>query len=295
MSTKHEHIDAAASVSGEQAAPIYQAASIPATEVRHIQAKNIDQKFRISVALPYSYPDDPQKHYPVIYLVDPQLYFGMVTEQTRIMARLPRFPETIVVGIGYPLDAPLEEIWKKGSALRARDLTPISDSGAEKRLEEYLKAGPVPTGGAKQFLQFIQDALVPLIESEYRADSTNRVLAGHSYGGLFVLYALFHQPELFSRYVAGSPSLGFGDKVTFRYESEFAKTHKALAAKLYLSVGGLEESAEDSSVSDLLQFAALVESRKYEGFSLSRQIFEDCDHAAATGPAFCSGLMSLFR
>ena len=43
----------------------------------------------------------------------------------------------------------------------------------------------------REFLQFIADELSPYIEKNYRARETGRVLAGHSFGGLFALYALF--------------------------------------------------------------------------------------------------------
>ena len=84
-------------------------ASLPATEVRTITAHNIKQDFRISVALPPSYPSHPEQSYPTIYLLDANWYFGMVTEITRIMYFDGHFPETIVVGIGYPVDEPLEQ------------------------------------------------------------------------------------------------------------------------------------------------------------------------------------------
>jgi len=268
-------------------------ATIPATEVRTIKARNVNQEYRISVALPHSYLSKPRKRYPTIYLIDANLYFGMVTDLTRIMPLCERFPETIVVGIGYPVDEPLDDALKQIGILRSRDLTPVVDKKREEKDAKELKVDRVRTGGAKRFLQFIKTELIPIIEAEFRTSSTDRVLAGHSYGGLFVLYALFHQPKLFKGYVAGSPSLWFGDKVTFKYESQFAKTHKTLPVKLYLGVGKLEESAESQMVSNMIQFAALLESRRYKDFSLIKQIVDNCDHCATTAPTFQAGLQAV--
>ncbi len=268
-------------------------ATIPATEVRTIKSRNVNQEYRISVALPYSYLSKPRKRYPTIYLIDANWYFGMVTELTRIMPICGRFPETIVVGIGYPVGEPLDDAFKQINALRSRDLTPIVDRKEEEKDEKWLKVDRVRTGGAGRFLQFIKTELIPFIEADFRASSTDRILAGHSYGGLFVFYALFHQPKLFKGYVAGSPSLRFGDKVTFKYESQFAKTHKTLTAKLYLGAGELEEGAESHMVSNMIQFAARVESRKYKGLSLIKQIVENCDHCASTAPTFQAGLWTI--
>jgi uncharacterized protein len=261
-------------------------AALPGTEVRTIAAHNIKQEYRISLALPSSYTAHPERSYPTIYLIDANFYFGMVTELTRIMSFGEEFPETIVVGIGYPTSELLAEATKEVICLRARDLTPISDPA---------KAGDHgrPSGGAPAFLTFIQSELIPLIEREYRADSAARVLAGHSYGGLFTLYALFHQPELFAGYVAGSPSLFYGDRVTFAYEAAFAEGRTSLPVRLYLGIGGREERVDDPMVSDFFQFIARLESRRYAGLSLTRHIVENCDHCAFTAPTFQAGLQAV--
>jgi hypothetical protein len=49
----------------------YSKATIIATEIRTIMSKHVDQEYRISVALPYSYHSQPEKTYPTIYIVDP--------------------------------------------------------------------------------------------------------------------------------------------------------------------------------------------------------------------------------
>ena len=259
-------------------------ASLPATEVRTITAHNIEQDFRISVALPPSYPSHPEQSYPTIYLLDANWYFGMVTEITRIMYFDGHFPETIVVGIGYPVDEPLEQAIQQVIDLRARDLSPLRAGSVE---------ADAPPGGAAEFLTFIQAELIPLVEGEYRSNPAARVLAGHSRGALFVLYALFHQRKLFKGYVANSPALRHGGKVTFRYETAFAGRHKSLPVKLYLGVGGREERVDDPMVSDLYEFAAQIESRKYKGLSLTKHVVEYCDHCECTAPTFQAGFQAV--
>lgn len=261
-------------------------ASLPATEVRVVTARTIKQDFRISVALPPSYASHPEQSYPTIYLLDANWYFGMVTELTRVMYFDGHFPETIVVGIGYPVDEPLEQAIQQVVDLRVRDLTPV-------REETFERGGSRQTGGASEFLTFIQTELIPIIEREYRATPAARALAGHSLGGLFVLYALFHQPKLFKGYVAGSPFLGYGNKVIFADEMAFAARHTTLPVNLYLGVGGREELIDDPMVSDLYQFAARLESRKYKGLSLTKHIVANCDHMAFTAPTFQVGLQAV--
>jgi uncharacterized protein len=270
----------------------YSKATILATEVHIIMSKCVDQEYRISVALPYSYLSQPEKTYPTIYLLDANWYFGIVTETTRTMALCESFPETIVVGIGYPVDEPLADAFKQVRFLRARDLTPITDSQIEQQMEAKQER-KVTTGGANAFLRFIETELLPLIESEYRGSSIDRVLTGHSYGGLFTLYTLFHRTELFNGYVAASPSLHYGNGVTFTYEQTFAGQHTALPVKLYLGIGERENDVDLPMVQNLYQLTAYIESRKYEGLALTKHIIANYDHCAAATPAFQAGLQAV--
>jgi predicted alpha/beta superfamily hydrolase len=260
-------------------------ATLLATEVRTLSAKAIPQDFRISVALPRSYAAHPEQYYPTIYLTDATVFFGMVVDITRVMPLCGQFPETIVFGIGYQVDEPLDEALTQWENLRARDLTPVAEISPESSRQ---------TGGAAEFLSFIQTDLIPTIEREYRADPASRVLAGYSFGGLFVLYALFHQPHLFKSYIAGSPSLYYGDRVTFTYEDAYAAAQSDLPVHLYLGIGEEEEQTFDGAmVSNFYQFAARLESRKYEGLVLTRRVVENCVHCASAAPVFQAGIQAV--
>jgi predicted alpha/beta superfamily hydrolase len=262
-------------------------ASIPGTEVHTITAHSNEQEYRISVALPSSYPMHPERFYPTIYLPDAYFYFGMVTELTRVMVLCGEFPETIVVGIGYPMHEPLAEVTKEVRRLRTRDLTPVADPA------EALDGEP--GGGAPAFLTFIQSELIPLIQREYRSDAAARVLAGHSGGGLFALYSLFHQPDLFAGYSVASPSLYWGNRVTFDYEAAFAKGRTSLPVKLYLGIGGREDPdpMDSDFYRDFYQLVERLESRSYAGLSLTKHIAENCNHCASTAPTFQAGLQAV--
>jgi predicted alpha/beta superfamily hydrolase len=262
-------------------------ASIPGTEVRTITAQSNKQEYRISVALPSSYAADSERLYPTIYLPDAYFYFGMVTELTRVMVLCGEFPETIVVGIGYPMHEPLAEVTKEVRRLRTRDLTPVPDPA------EALDGEP--GGGAPAFLTFIQSELIPLIEREYRANTAARVLAGHSGGGLFALYALFHQPDLFAGYSVASPSLYWADRVTFTYEAAFAEGRTSLPVKLHFEIGDHEDPDPTDSgfYRDYYQLIERLESRRYEGLSLTKHIAQNCNHCASTAPTFQAGLQAV--
>ena len=59
--------------------------------------------------------------------------------------------------------------------------------------------------GAAPFYKYVTEELIPFVESRYRVDSSKRTLSGHSYGGLFVGFALtMERPDrhYFSNFIA---------------------------------------------------------------------------------------------
>ena len=103
-------------------------------------------------------------------------------------------------------------------------------------MEKFHKR-PTPSGDSANFLKFLQEELIPFIEREYRADPARRTLMGHSYGGLFGAFALFQAPGLFANLVIGSPTLSYGNRVTFQQEENFAKQESKLPGNVYLYAG----------------------------------------------------------
>ena len=123
---------------------------------------------------------------------------------------------------------------------------------------------------------------------------------GHSLGGLFSLYALLSAPETFNRYVASSPSLWWDDRVLFEYEEAFANEHADLPAKLFMSVGGLEEdqvlmAPDEHYVSNLTEFHTRLEDKNYAGLDMEMMVMEDESHFTVVPSAFSRGLRTVFR
>ena len=275
----------------------FAAATISDTEVRTIQSSVAQQEYRISVALPFHYHERAEKIYPVMYVLDANLYFGMVVEMVRAMnVRVPfcnELPDAIIVGIGYPVNGTLAQSHAQVMHLRMRDFLPRRDEGAETFIQEMFPISQhVASGGAEQFLQFIQQELTPLIESEYRVDANDRTLLGHSWGGLFALYALFQQPQLFQRYVVVSPDLPFGNGMLLDAEKRFASEHDDLAARLYVAYGDAE--LNDYELSFLEPFMQNLSGRKYADLKLIQETISNCTHCAVVAPAYQAGLRVVF-
>lgn len=186
-------------------------------------------------------PDSPapEAGFPVVYVTDANAVFGSLVETMRIRSKNPGgtgVDPAVIVGIGYPGDAPFDV------PRRTYDLTPKADPA---KLPKKPNGAPWDeTGGADEFLSFIEDQLKPEIEKEIRIDKGRESLVGHSFGGMFALHVLFTKPDAFDAYVAGSPSIWFGGGLLFEEADRFAKAldDKPVNARLYMAVGEWEQA-----------------------------------------------------
>ena len=166
------------------------------TETHILYMTGTTRAFKIFVALPPGYADSG-KTYPVLYALDANGQIGTVTETSRDLAGLQEIPELIVVGIGYATD-----IKTKILDTRILDFTPTTVISTDPGTYSFPMSG-----GARRFLDFVREELMPFVRSNYRVDPEGATITGHSAGGLFVVYTLFEQPDIFDRYIAGSPAL----------------------------------------------------------------------------------------
>ncbi len=262
------------------------AAVLPATEVQVVHSSRAGHDYQISVALPYHYDDEPDRSWPVIYVLDANLYFGMVVEMVRAMNIRVEFcdelPDAFVVGIGYPVEGSLSTILHEVMHRRMRDFLPGPDPDAEDFIQQHFPLDhPASAGNVAGFWSFLCQELVPLIESEYRTDPGDRTLLGHSWGGTFAAYTLFRDPPVFQRYVIVSSN---PDPDA---EAAYGREHDRLPVRLHWV---MEES--DPEVTAVQRYLDALPSR-YADLRVSHQVL-DRTHCAVVAPAFQAGLVAVF-
>ncbi|RMW96140.1 alpha/beta hydrolase [Allofranklinella schreckenbergeri] len=171
-------------------------ARLPGAHAYSVRAKATGRPYRIQVS---AIGRPPAQGYPVLYVLDGDALFPVVSMAAQGMAMRADENGTIpmlIVGVGYD-DAQLLDI-----QARAQDYTPPAPDLANTG-DRWAKQ----QGGADVFLQFLTQELQPAIAQSYPADPSRQALMGHSYGGLFALYAMLQQPQHFQVYIASSPSL----------------------------------------------------------------------------------------
>jgi len=232
-----------------------QLVTIANTERRTLKSLANGVEYEIDVALPRGYSAS-KKRYPVMYTLDGNVFFPLLTASYRLAARL--IPdELIIVGVGYPTND--YGFWSKDyGASRARDYTP--------RPAKAVGGVSARAGGAPVFLRFLREELIPFIDSSYRTIPGNRGLMGHSYGGLFCVYVLTHEPGLFHKYAIGSPAVQWDNEAAIRWESEYAATHRELPARVYVYIGAFED--DNIMKAPTRRFWEALQRRHYAGLDL---------------------------
>jgi predicted alpha/beta superfamily hydrolase len=236
---------------------------------------------------------------PVVFVLDPFLTFETVLGWSRVYGLYShnQMPPALVVGIGHPTG----DDEARFMALRVRDLTPTGVTERDWR-------PPMGAGQGPQLLEAIAAEIVPFIEANFAA-SQDRTIIGWSLGGLFTVYALFHEPKVFSRYLAFSPSLGWEGRLALEWERDWAAAHGDLDARVFMAIGSEEQApgngwlSEDFSdellawfrmVTNFRTFTRRLKARKYPSLTLNSVVFPDEYHMTVYPAAVARGLVKLF-
>ncbi len=246
--------------------------AIPGSQTLKLRSAIVrDQDYEVQVMLPAGYGKG-EKNYPVLYLMDSQWDFPLVTALYGQQYFDGFVPEMIIVGVTWTGK------YANPDSLRARDYTPT-----------HVAQTP-QSGGAANFLSFLKKELFPFVESRYRIDKSNRTLMGCSLGGLFTLFAYFSEPGLFQRYVAASPAVGWDNEAIYQYEKQYADKTPASPARLYLCVGGVERG-----VPVFEKFADRLMGRQYKSVQVQKQVLQNIGHSGTKGEGYERGLQYVFE
>ena len=215
---------------------------------------NID--YPLSIYLPPGY-NESNNNYPVIYALDGQVLYSTYLD---IITTLNI--EVIVVSI------------HEGPSGR-RDI-------------DYILPGSLT------YYNFLIEELIPFIETNYKASSSNRTLFGVSNGGIMVNSALLSStPEAlyFSNYVSVDSPLQFIEMISLI--DERAELSNQLNANLILTSALLEGIILPFD-EDVTAFKQLIEQKNFQGLNISRYSFE-VDHFNVARPSFELALQVLYN
>jgi len=190
--------------------------------------------------------------YPIIYLLDGQSLHNVCASFVQHYSSRERIPQQIVVGIA--------------STERLRDFSSI---------KRPIENGEMGGGGADKFIEFLSSELFPVVEKKYPTRDY-RVLIGHSYGGLFVTYALTSRPELFRAYLACSPWFAEVDNVLIDSVEKQLKKGYDKRKLFYLA----HEPIKSPGIEDrIIRLKKVFKENPREDFVWEYKKYFDADHS----------------
>jgi predicted alpha/beta superfamily hydrolase len=242
------------------AVPILAAQDFNLTVGKHevLQSKVLGEKRDILVSVPAQL----KPNMPVLIVLDGEWTFTKVAVIVDHLVGNGRLPPMVVAGIV--------------NTDRGRDFTPTFE-GSE------FAPGP-----SDRFLSFIADELIPHLAAEYPIGKY-RILAGHSNGGMFSLYAFMRRPEVFQANIALSPSFGLDDRFVALLNRAIGKPN-ASPRFVFLGAGGDEEA--DISVG-AMRFAKTFENSPNADLEYHYEIFPGETHGSVGLRAYYRALESL--
>lgn len=175
---------------------------------RHaLKSAALGEKREIFVRTPPNYRGGPL---PVVYVTDAEWNFELVAARFDFLIDNGALPPVVVTGVR--------------NVNRNRDFLPRADPDYD------------DSGGAESFLAFVREEWAPFVERTY-SGTGDRVLIGHSFGGVFALHALFAAPGFFDAHLSLSPSAWVADRVLFEEASAMFAAEPRLRSFAYIAVG----------------------------------------------------------
>lgn len=247
----------------------------------NLYSEVVKDSFYISVQLPKKYYEKPDTKYPTVYIVDANFYFPMLAETIKQYEIAGLLPPLILVGIGYKSFAAMD-------SLRERD---------------YLYPAAIPSdemktvGGGKNFNSFIVNQLITRIDKDFRTETSNRALMGHSFGGYFSLYALLNQIEnnqtTFKNIASASPSLWYNNYYLNQLTAKRQNRKTANPLNIYLTAGGLEDPTWN--INPLKKLSSDITNAHLPNLNLHQAIYTDLDHMDVAMITFSRALQKFYK
>uniref|UniRef100_UPI004049AC46 alpha/beta hydrolase-fold protein n=1 Tax=Flavobacterium sp. TaxID=239 RepID=UPI004049AC46 len=254
-----------------------------------LYSQTLNEFRTVYVQLPQSYNPESDNKYPVVYILDGEVFLPTVSNVQDYYSG-GFTPEMVLIGISNHKN-------------RMRDLT------TSKVTEMYGMPFKDENGQAANFIKFIESELIPFIENKYPVTNF-RTLIGHSYGGLFTIYALIHNQELFSNYLAIDPSLDWDNQRLMNQSRDILANQKFKGKSLFMSLSGqlhnqnplitIDNVMQDTSEITLfarsnITFSNAVNQNEENKLDFEWKFYPKDIHGTIPFPSIMDGLISLFE
>ena len=265
----------------------YASENIVFAKTHQLTSVILGEQRSFSVYLPPSYNENPNKVYPVIYLLDgDQTHLKAVAGLVEALStdRLEQqIQQAIIVAIP-----------NSKNAIRERDFTPTNVDWTfnGKLLERFENIG-----NALNYSAFFEKELIPLINKNYRT-STKRLLIGESFGGLFASYVLLTNHALFTDYLIIDATYLWDNNYLNRYFNDNQFINKQLNGNVYFTFANNVEAFGEIGKTNYqwgLAFAKKLKAHPSDNLNINQRYFEDETHGTVAALSWYYGLKSILK
>lgn len=195
----------------------------------------------ITIGLPPSYGQNPNKQYPILILLDGDYLFEPFFGALNYGAYWDDLPETIIVGIRQNKN---------------------DERTADSNYDDF---NGVPSEKGARFFEFVGGELLSYIEKKYRV-APFRMIAGHNTTAGFLNFYLYKDKPVFNAYISLSPELA--PEMEVRIPENLAKLKKPVFYYQSCGEGDLKDTKQAIKVLDanIKQIANPMLNYKYDEF-----------------------------
>lgn len=276
----------------------------PRTNYFEVDSIKAGARYAVWVTTPKVYGQDRSRSFPAVYAPDGN-WFVTLSPLLSDLGQwdfLDHYRPTIQVCIGYcGMDV------DRALAVRARDLLPPREPlppGQEESTRNLDSLGILDRAGtelylhnlqnpaADRFLAFLTDELHPFLARNYRIETREMGLFGHSFGGLFATYAALQTSTIFKFFGASSPGIYLGQSSVHKLYADAVAAGGVSDRSLHMTVGTRELTVpspyQTSVAGGTIEFIRRAGASPLKGLNFTSELLENESHMTLMHPGACS-------
>lgn len=247
-----------------------------------IHSKILKEDRNYIVELPSSYKTSKQQ-YPILVLLDGEVSYHSHSGILNHMTEGRQIPEMIIVAITN-ID-------------RVRDYTPtkyLTNLNGSSAIDNHKTSG-----GSEQFLQFIEQELLPKIEKTYRTTSF-KTLVGISHGGLLVGSAFLSKDTSFNAFVSMDPSFWWDNQYLIK-QLEKTDLNQIKNKRIYVSTADKFENFDrvphvfKANINSHELFNTTLKNKGFSPDKVSLEYFKEENHWTVALMSLYHGMQFIYK
>ena len=245
-----------------------------------INSKELQQEREILIYTPQSYNENLYSSYDVIYVFDAHAreFFDYVHSIISFLSNTSK--KFIVVGITSPYNEKLDYS-------RNNDFLPYPKNTNPKDFYNGY------SGNADNFLRYVNNEVVPYIESNYRT-LNHRTAVGHSLSASFIVYAMLNETNLFDNYIAISPNFSFDKERLVNDIKQFDYTKIKNNKYLYISHANEAQNWKEWKPAREKVYSFVQDSLKTDKLKVIIKDYSTETHWSTFAPSFNTAIQYYF-